>query len=92
MNEQADASGILKGELSDGTTTISIRGTREFAGSIFASGSPTGFEFFMNDTVIGAVEVINAGAVWIVASVEDELRSPLAVTASALLLYQDIGE
>jgi hypothetical protein len=91
MNENFDSSGVMKGVLSDGKISILIQGTRKLAGTPFPLSTPSGYEFLIKEHVVGSVEVINKGAVWIVPSIEERLHSPLAVTSAALLLYQDIG-
>jgi hypothetical protein len=91
MNENFDSSGVMKGVLSDGETSFLIQATHKLAGDVWDLGTPSGYEFLMKEHVVGSVEVINKGAVWIVPSIEERLHSPLAVTSAALLLFQDIG-
>lgn len=91
MDENFDSSGVMKGVLSDGKNSILIQATNKLAGGVWDLGTPSGYEFLMKEDVVGSVEVINKGAVWIVPSIEERLHSPLAVTSAALLLYQDIG-
>lgn len=52
------------------------------------SGEPTGYAFvhLNGRQVLGAVEVINGGTVWLAADMSKELHSALAATATALLL------
>jgi hypothetical protein len=91
MDENYDSSNDMKGELSDGKISIFVQGTRKLAGAAFPMATPTGYEFLMDENIVGSVEVINKGAVWIIPSIEERLHSPLAVTSAALLLYQNIG-
>ena len=90
MNENYESRGIMKGVLSDGKNSIVIQGTRKMAGSPLTLSEYTGFEFLMNGQVIGSVQVIDKGAVWLMPSLDEKLHAPLAVTSAALLLYQDI--
>ena len=92
MNEDYDSRGVMKGILSDGKVSIAIQGSRKLAGSPFPISTHSGFEFMMKEQVIGSVQVINKGAVWIIPSLEERLNAPLAVASAALLLYQDIKE
>jgi hypothetical protein len=91
INENVDSSNSMKGVLSDGKISIAVQETRKLAGTPLPLTDPTGYEFLMNEHLVGSVEVINKGAIWIVPSIEERLHSPLAVTSAALLLYQDIG-
>lgn len=83
---------VLNGILTDGVTSIMVRGTRELEGGKWPLLAPTGYHFVKNGQVIGAVEVINAGAVWMLEAESEEARRAMAAAASALLLYRDIKE
>lgn len=84
--------GVLEGVLTDGTTTIHVKGTRKLAGSPLPLSEATGYHFSLEGRPIGAVEVINDGMVWLHPAIEWPLRPVLAVTAAALLLYRDLRE
>jgi hypothetical protein len=50
----------------------------------------TGYEFRDADGVIGAVEVLNRGAVWLSGDLGAERRRTLAAASAALLLLEDL--
>jgi hypothetical protein len=83
---------FLNGILTDGSKQIGVNGTRELAGGAWPMMDPTGYHFLFNGQVVGAVEVLNAGAVWLDASLDGEVRKAVAAASSALLLYRDIKE
>ena len=91
MSEDYDSSCIMKGILSDGETSFLIQATHKLAGDVWDLGTPSGYEFFIDGKIVGSVEVINNGAVWIIPSLEENHKSPLAVIAAAMLLYLEIG-
>jgi hypothetical protein len=51
---------------------------------------PVGYELRIDGQVVGAVQTINGGAVWIEASLPAELRQAAALASATLLLYQPI--
>ena len=83
---------VLNGILTDGKERIQINGSQKLQGSPIPLSDPTGYEFVHKKRIIGAVEVINKGGVWILPSIDSEIRSVLAAASSALLLYRDISD
>ncbi len=83
---------VLNGILSDGARNIEVRGTRSLQGTPIALTEPSGYEFFDGSRPIAAVEVMNAGAVWLDRALDPALREPVAAAATALLLYRDIQQ
>ena len=81
-------SGVLKNE----GFSLFIRGTHRLAGSSIPLSDPTGYEIKRGRNLVGAVEVINDGAVWILPSVSRELRAAISTASAALLLFKDISE
>ncbi|NQT53106.1 hypothetical protein HQ576_13695 [bacterium] len=88
--EQGTGDAVLNGVLGDGTTQVRVVGTRKLAGGAWPLTEATGYHFASGGQTLGAVEVINAGAVWLVPSAPQPTRSALAAAASALLLYRDL--
>lgn len=82
----------LNGVITDGKNKIQVRGSNKLQGSPIPLSDPTGYVFQKDSRVLGAVEVINKGAVWLHPNVKDDLRTILATASSALLLYRDISE
>ncbi len=87
---QSDSETALQGIMTDGATQIDISATHKLATSPFPLREPTGYMFHIEDRLVGAVEIINKGTVWLDDSVTPEIRSALAATSSVLLLYRDI--
>ncbi|MBP7830633.1 MAG: hypothetical protein KA248_12020, partial [Kiritimatiellae bacterium] len=79
---------VLNGLLTDGSTVVAVEGIRELAGSSIPLGEPSGFLFRGPDGLLGAVEVINNGTVWIAGEAAPEVRNALACASSSLLLYR----
>lgn len=73
----------------DGVWTV--RSIRRFQGSSIVSGTPLGYEVRKRDRVIGAVETINRGRVWMDPSLSERERLRLAAVTTALLLYEPAG-
>jgi hypothetical protein len=86
--EQSINERTLTGIMTDGATQIEISATHKLTTTSFEAGIPTGYIFNIKDRPAGAVEVINKGVVWLNKSVTPEVRSALAATSAALLLYQ----
>jgi len=80
----------LKGMMTNSNTKIDISATHKLDSTSFQTREPTGYLFHSGGRSVGAVEVINTGTVWLSNSVTPEIRSALAATSTALLLYQDI--
>ena len=77
----------------DGDTSIRLREVRRTdKGSKNFSELVLGYEFVQNGQVIGAVETLNKGRVWLRQGLSGKTRFVLANAAAALLLKSDIGE
>ncbi|OQA24921.1 MAG: hypothetical protein BWY59_01978 [Verrucomicrobia bacterium ADurb.Bin345] len=83
---------VLNGILTDGSKQLLVEGTRELAGGAWPMMEPTGYHFLLNGRFVGAVEVLNAGAVWLDGSLDENTRMAVASASSALLLYREIHE
>ncbi len=80
----------LQGIMIDGAAQIDISATHKLDTTPLQVREPTGYIFHIGGRLVGAVEVINKGTVWLYHSVTPETRSALAATSAVLLLYQDI--
>ena len=92
MEDHFNKEGVMQGIVSDGHLQIFIVGTRRLAGTPIPLMEASGYEFWIDRKMVGAVEVINDGAVWIHPKMNEEIQSVLATAASALLLYKNIGD
>lgn len=59
-------------------------------GARFDTVEPVGYELRVDGQIVGAVQTINGGAVWIEASAPPEVRQAAALASATLLLYQSI--
>lgn len=83
------AEGPLSGTLVvPGGEPVQIEGTRRLAGTSIAAGETTGYTFLRGGRAVGAVEVINAGRVFLDPALSDGDQGALAAASSALLLYR----
>ena len=80
----------LHGAMVDGATRVDIAATHKLDSTPLQVGSPTGYLFHSEGRLVGAVEVMNTGTVWLDNAVPPETRSALAAASAILLLYQDI--
>lgn len=71
-----------------GAAQVEVRGTNALQGSPFPLGETSGYTFERQGQVVGFVEVINSGRVWLSPALTAAEREALAVAAAALLLYQ----
>jgi hypothetical protein len=78
----------LSGTLRRGGERLAIVGTNRLENAL-PTGSTSGFEIRAGERAVGAVEVINSGAVWLGVEGSDERRSLLAAAAAALLALED---
>ena len=60
--------------------------------SVHQLGARFGYELRKRDRVIGAVETINRGRVWIDPSLSEKDQARVAAIATALLLYKPVGD
>lgn len=81
----------LTGTLSRGAERLQVVGTNRAERSL-PLGSTTGYELREAGQVIGAVEVINNGAVWLPGGLEPERRTVLSAASAALLLLEELRE
>ncbi len=90
---QNRTSGNVCGSVRGSGIDISIRPVWHLAsGKKSWDTRPIGFEFVDGDLVVGAVEIINEGRVWLQTSLDQQTRLVLAGLASALLLRSDLAD
>lgn len=81
----------LGGRLSHGAAELEVRGTRKIQGGLPGEAT-TGYEVLEEERVVGAVEVVNNGAVWLHEGLSPDRQSLLSASAAALLLLEDLRE
>jgi hypothetical protein len=79
----------LSGTLTRGDRGFDIVGTNRVAGALPLDAT-TGYEIREGPTAVGAVEVINHGAVWLSPGLDPAHRPVLAAASAALLLLEDL--
>ena len=90
---QNRTSGDVTGALRGGGLDIAVRPVWQLAsGKKTWDIRPLGYEFADGETVVGAVETVNDGRVWLDDTLEPEPRLVLAGLASALLLRSDLAD
>lgn len=82
----------MKGFLSDKQTTLRVEGTNKLADTDIPLTQASGYFFRQGENLLGAVDVLNDGQVFLMPSESAETREILACAASALLLFQDLSE
>lgn len=85
-----------EGFVSTGTTVFDVTEVKTYANTpdepAPSSGQALGYEFRVYGQVVGAVEVINGGKVWLDERLSEDQRLVLASVASALLLRSDVSD
>ena len=81
---------VMDGILTNKSLGISVEGTQKLSGTSMPLLDPTGYYFRKAGKLIGSVEVINNGAVWIDSHQSKTVQTALAGASGALLLYQDL--
>ncbi|NDK56934.1 hypothetical protein [Pontibacter fetidus] len=82
----------FEGELSNGTTTFTIAPVYKFEGKSMPMAEIIGYEFREAETIVGAVQVINNGHVWLKPELTPDSRMVLASAMASLLLYEKLNE
>ena len=81
----------FKGELVGGGEKIQVESTDELEGAKFNLGTePSGYIYRKGESAIGAVETVDKGRVWISPEATDSLRPQLAMTSTALMVFQTV--
>ena len=82
----------LKGELTNRRTTYTVEPVYKFENTKLPMTDVVGYEFINGDTVVGAVQVINNGKVWVSQQLSPDARMVLASGMASLLLYEKLNE
>jgi hypothetical protein len=82
----------LEGTLSGEAGRFEVEGTSRIEGGASACCNTSGYYLRRDGRPVGAVEVINQGAVWLETGLSGEERRMLAGAAMALLLHEALGE
>jgi hypothetical protein len=80
------------GTLQQADIRINLREIQQTAQGTNTWGEPLGYEFVLNDEVIGAVEVFNQGRVILKNTTSEEINLLVASTSAALLLRSEFGD
>jgi len=83
---------VMDGLLGHNTIRISVKGTRELEGGAWPLTEATGYLFYRDQDLIGAVDVLNQGAMWMKKGLSVDMRGAVAAAASALLLHRDLKD
>ena len=83
---------VMDGVLGDGANRIFVKGTRELEGGAWPLTEATGYLFYLDQDLVGGVDVLNQGAVWMKKDLSADMRGAVAAAASALLLYRDLKD
>lgn len=79
----------LRGTLEGDHLQVEVRGTNRLAKGL-PLGETSGYHLRSGDRVLGAVQVINAGTVWLSPHLTPPERGALAALAAALLALEDL--
>lgn len=82
----------FRGELSNRKTTYTIAPVYKFEGKGLPMSDVIGYEFKEGENVVGAVQVINNGKVWVSSQLNPDTRMVLASGMASLLLYEKLNE
>ncbi|WP_162428306.1 hypothetical protein [Pontibacter pudoricolor] len=82
----------FEGELSNGSATFKIAPVYKFEGKALPLSEIIGYEFRDGETIVGAVQVVNNGNVWLNPRLTPDTRMVLASAMASLLLYDKLNE
>lgn len=82
----------FKGELSNRHTTYTILPVYKFEDAKLPMSDVVGYEFKDGEKVVGAVQVVNNGKVWVSQQLSADARMVLASGMASLLLYEKLNE
>lgn len=82
---------VLNGYLAGGGRTIEVSGSRSLEGTSLPLTEAAGYEFRLDGRLMGAVQTMNDGVVWLDPAAPDEARQAMAVAAAGLLLFMDVS-
>ncbi|MCX2741948.1 hypothetical protein [Pontibacter anaerobius] len=82
----------FEGELSNGSTVYTVAPVYKFEGKTLPLPDIVGYEFKNGTEVLGAVQVLNNGKVWLQPNLTEDTRMVLASTIASLLLYEKLHD
>ncbi|MFD2513175.1 hypothetical protein ACFSRY_04810 [Pontibacter locisalis] len=82
----------FEGEVTNGITRYKVAPVYKFEGKSIPPGDILGYEFKDGEEVIGAVQVVNNGKVWMRPDLPQDTRMVLASAAASLLLYDKLKD
>jgi hypothetical protein len=92
LSKTGRAEPSLRGEIrsvgADGPP-LTVSSIHRAAGSVIGSPEPFGYEIRSGERVVGIVETVNRGRVWIDPELDRAEQDKLAAAAAALLLFRD---
>jgi hypothetical protein len=78
------------GYLQAGNVVVEMVATGRFEGGSWENPDPVGFDLLVSGQVVGAVQTINGGRVWLERSAPAEIQDTAALAAATLLLFQTL--
>ncbi|WP_439880588.1 hypothetical protein ACSX1A_15710 [Pontibacter sp. MBLB2868] len=82
----------FEGEVTNGRKVYQVTPVYKFEGKTLPLGDILGYEFRDAGEVIGAVQVVNNGKVWMSPGLAQDTRKVLASAAASLLLYDKLKD
>ncbi|GAB3202782.1 hypothetical protein GCM10027293_29940 [Pontibacter aydingkolensis] len=82
----------FEGEVTNGLQRYKVAPVYKFEGQKIPTGDIVGYEFKDGEEVIGAVQVVNNGKVWMRPDLTSDTRMVLASAAASLLLYDKLKD
>ena len=82
----------FEGELSNRRTTYTIVPVYKYEDTKLPMSDVVGYEFKDGEKVVGAVQVVNNGKVWVSQQLSPDARTVLASGMASLLLYEKLNE
>lgn len=82
----------FEGQVTNGRMLYQVKPVYKFEGKALPPGDILGYEFRDGNEVVGAVQVVNNGKVWIRPDLPQDTRMVLASAAASLLLYDKLKD
>jgi hypothetical protein len=78
------------GYLQQGHVIVELVATGRFEGGRWENAEAVGFDLLVSGQIVGAVQTINGGRVWLERSAPAEIQETAALAAATLLLYRTL--
>ena len=82
----------FQGELSNGSVMYKVSPVYKFEDTRLPMSDIVGYEFRDGETIVGAVQVLNNGKVWIKPELDQDTKMVLTSAMASLLLYEKLNE